>query len=189
MKAARFLLEYLKENGVKYIFGIPAGSINAIFDELNDVPEITPIVTKHEGAAAYMAAAYAKFTNNLSVSIGSSGPGGTNLLSGAANAMREHLPILFITGSVPLNSIGLNAAQELDASPIFKPVTKYSVLVKDSKDLIKEVKKACEIAISDVPGPVHIAIPLDIQNATIEDWKFPEPIKKTIIPPARSFEL
>ena len=183
MKAARFLLEYLKENGVKYIFGIPAGSINAIFDELNDVPEITPIVTKHEGAAAYMAAAYAKFTNNLSVSIGSSGPGGTNLLSGAANAMREHLPILFITGSVPLNSIGLNAAQELDASPIFRPVTKYSVLVKDSKELIKEVKKACEIAISDVPGPVHIAIPLDIQNATIEDWKFPEPIKKTIIPP------
>lgn len=183
MRAARLLLEYLRENGVHYIFGIPAGSINAIFDELNDVPEITPIVTKHEGAAAYMAAAYAKYTNHLSVSIGCSGPGGTNLISGAANAMREHLPVLFITGSVPLNSIGLNAAQELDASPIFKPVTKYSVLVKDSKDLMNEVTKACEIAISDVPGPVHIAIPLDIQNAILEDAKLPKPIKKTTIPP------
>src|SRR6476620_8594338 len=106
MKVARIVLEYLKVNGVKYIFGIPAGSVNAIFDELNEIPEITPIVTKHEGAASYMAAAYAKYTNQLTVSIGCSGPGGTNLVPGAANAMREHLPILFITGSVPLNTMG-----------------------------------------------------------------------------------
>lgn len=146
MKAARTVLEYLKNSGVQYIFGIPAGSVNAFFDELNDMSELTPIVTKHEGAASYMAAAYAKYSNHLSVCIGCSGPGGTNLVTGAANAMREHLPVLFLTGAVPVNTIGLNASQELDAEPIFRPVTKYSVTVKESKDLLKEIVKATEIA-------------------------------------------
>ncbi len=70
MKAARVVLEYIQANGIKHIFGIPAGSVNAFFDELYDMPEITPIVTKHEGAASYMAAAYAKYSNQLSVCIG-----------------------------------------------------------------------------------------------------------------------
>ncbi|MGM8365928.1 thiamine pyrophosphate-binding protein [Virgibacillus sp. W0181] len=178
MKIARLLLEYLKMNGVKYIFGIPAGSVNAIFDELNDVPEITPIVTKHEGAASYMAAAYAKYTNQLAVSIGCSGPGATNLVTGAANAMREHLPILFITGSVPLNTMGLNSSQELDVAPVFSPVTKYSTLVKDAKDFLDEVVKACEIAIDGVPGPVHIAIPIDLQHEIMNDINIPAPAKR-----------
>ena len=95
MKAVRSVLEYLKGIGVQHVFGIPAGSVNAFFNELYDMPEITPIVTKHEGAASYMAAAYAKYSNQMSVCIGSSGPGGTNLVTGAANAMREHLPILW----------------------------------------------------------------------------------------------
>lgn len=183
MKAARIVLEYLKGNGVNYIFGIPAGSVNAFFDELNDMPEITPIVTKHEGAASYMAAAYAKYTNQLSVSIGCSGPGGTNLVTGAANAMREHLPVLFLTGSVPVNTMGLNASQELDAEPIFKPVTKYSVLVKDSKELLNEVEKACEIAVSGVPGPVHIAIPIDVQHEVVQNIEIPAPPKREAIIP------
>ncbi|WP_155593130.1 thiamine pyrophosphate-binding protein [Lysinibacillus cavernae] len=183
MKAARTVLEYLKNSGVQYIFGIPAGSVNAFFDELNDMSELTPIVTKHEGAASYMAAAFAKYTDQLSVCIGCSGPGGTNLVTGAANAMREHLPVLFLTGAVPVNTIGLNASQELDAEPIFQPVTKYSVTVKESKDLLKEVVKACEIAISGVPGPVHIAIPIDVQHETVQNVKIPVlPKREAIVP-------
>ncbi len=115
MKAARAVLEYLKGLGVRHIFGIPAGSVNVLFDQLVEMPEITPVVTKHEGAASYMAAAYAKYSGQLSVAIGCSGPGGTNLVTGAANAMREHLPVLFLTGAVPVNTVGLNASQELDA--------------------------------------------------------------------------
>ncbi|MGE7919322.1 thiamine pyrophosphate-binding protein [Viridibacillus sp. NPDC093762] len=183
MKAARTVLEYLKSNGVQHIFGIPAGSVNAFFDELNDMSELTPIVTKHEGAASYMAAAYAKYTDQMSVCIGCSGPGGTNLVTGAANAMREHLPVLFLTGAVPINTIGLNASQELDAEPIFQPVTKYSVTVKESKDLLKEVVKASEIAISGVPGPVHIAIPIDIQHEIVQNIEIPAPPKRTAIVP------
>jgi acetolactate synthase I/II/III large subunit len=183
MKAARSVLEYLKGYGVKYIFGIPAGSVNGLFDELYDMPEITPIVTKHEGAASYMAAAYAKYSDQLSVVIGCSGPGGTNLVTGAANAMREHLPVLFITGAVPVNTEGLNASQELDAEPIFRSVTKYSVTVKDARELLNQVVTATEIALSGVPGPVHIAIPIDIQHEQVQHHEIPNPPKRNPIVP------
>ncbi|WP_211286689.1 thiamine pyrophosphate-binding protein [Terribacillus saccharophilus] len=183
MKAARVVLEYIQANGIKHIFGIPAGSVNAFFDELYDMPEITPIVTKHEGAASYMAAAYAKYSNQLSVCIGCSGPGATNLVTGAANAMREHLPVLFITGAVPVDTVGLNASQELDVEPVFRSVTKYSVTVSDAKDLLREVEIATEIAISGVPGPVHIAIPIDIQHATVDHTELHNPPKRLPIVP------
>lgn len=183
MKAARNVLEYLIANEVKHIFGIPAGSVNAFFDELYDMPELTPVVAKHEGAASYMAAAYAKYTNQLSVCIGCSGPGATNLVTGAANAMREHLPVLFITGAVPMNTVGLNASQELDVEPVFRPVTKYSVTVNDVKDVLKEVAMAIEIAISGVPGPVHVAIPIDIQHENIESVEIPPLPKRLPIVP------
>lgn len=173
MKAVRAVLDYLQGNGVQHIFGIPAGSVNAFFDELYDMPALTPIVTKHEGAASYMAAAYAKYTNQISVCIACSGPGGTNLVTGAANAMREHLPVLFLTGAVPVNTVGLNASQELDAEPIFRSVTKYSVTIRDAKDLLKEVVKATEIALAGVPGPVHIAMPIDVQLEEMQAFAIP----------------
>lgn len=174
MKAVRGVLEFLEGNGVKYIFGIPAGSVNAFYDQLLDFPDITPIVTKHEGAASYMAATYAKYSQQLSVCIGSSGPGGTNLLTGAANAMREHLPILFLTGAVPVSTMGLNASQELDAQALFQPITKYSVTVLDSADLLSEVAKAIQIALSGVPGPVHVAMPIDVQMGKVEQVPIPK---------------
>lgn len=173
MKAIRSVLEFLEENGVKYVFGIPAGSVNAFYDQLYDFPEITPIVTKHEGAASYMAATYAKYSQQLSVCIGSSGPGGTNLVTGAANAMREHLPILFLTGAVPVSTMGLNASQELDAQAIFQSVTKYSVTVLDSADLLNEIAKATKIALSGVPGPVHVAMPIDVQMGDVGQVSIP----------------
>ncbi|MDR9853583.1 thiamine pyrophosphate-binding protein [Paenibacillus sp. VCA1] len=182
MKAARAVLEYLKGLGIRHIFGIPAGSVNVLFDQLVEMPEITPVVTKHEGAASYMGAAYAKYANQLSVVIGCSGPGGTNLVTGAANAMREHLPVLFLTGAVPVNTVGLNASQELDAEPVYRSVTKYSVTVRESKDLLAEVVKAVEIAISGVPGPVHVAMPIDVQQGEVQ-VTIPGPPKRTPIVP------
>ncbi|MFG6150543.1 thiamine pyrophosphate-binding protein [Halobacillus sp. B23F22_1] len=183
MKSVKAVVDYLKSGNVSYIFGIPAGSVNAFFDELYETPEITPIVTKHEGAASYMAAAYAKYSNKISVCIGSSGPGGTNLLTGAANAMREHLPILFLTGSVPVRTVGLNASQELDAHPIYESVTKYSKRVDNAEDLLTEVHKAVEIAVSGVPGPVHIAMPIDVQLQQVEKCTLPLFPKRTPLLP------
>lgn len=183
MKAVRAVLDYFVNGGVKYIFGIPAGSVNALFDELCDIPDITPIITKHEGAAAYMAAAYAKYSDQIGICIGCSGPGSANLLTGAANAMREQIPVLFLTGAVPVRTVGLNASQELDAEPIFRPITKYSVTVKHSEDLLWEVHKAVEIALSGVPGPVHVAMPIDVQlDRIMESYEPNFPSKRPMIP-------
>ncbi|MBY0123339.1 thiamine pyrophosphate-binding protein [Bacillus sp. S/N-304-OC-R1] len=183
MKAIRAVLNYLKSCGVTHIFGIPAGSVNALFDELYEMPEITPIVTKHEGAASYMAASYAKYSKQLSVCVGCSGPGGTNLITGAANAMREHLPVLFLTGAVPVNTEGLNASQELNVEPVFAPVTKYSVKVKEAKDLLPEIVKAVQIALSGVPGPVHVAMPIDVQQGKAGNIEIPAPPSRTPLLP------
>lgn len=183
MKAVRGILEFLSLGGVKYIFGIPAGSVNAFFDELYTMSYITPIVAKHEGAAGYMAAAYAKYSGNIGVCIAASGPGGTNLITGAANAMREQLPVLFLTGAVPNDTVGLNASQELDAVPIFNSVTKYSVTVQRAEDLLSEVAKAIEIALTGVPGPVHVAMPIDLQLQNIPAQEIPEfPAPQKIYP-------
>lgn len=185
MRSVRAVLNYLASGGVKYIFGIPAGSVNAFFDELHEFPDIQPIVAKHEGGASYMANKYAKETGQIAICIGSSGPGATNLLTGAANAMREHLPILFITGNVPVQTIGLNASQELDAEPLFRPVTKYSVTVKTAETLLAEVVKAVEIALSGVPGPVHLGVPIDVQlsNVTLSENDLPQfPLKVPVQP-------
>lgn len=183
MKAARLVLEYLRKNNITQLFGIPAGSVNALFDELYDMPQMTPVIAKHEGAASYMAAAYAKYTNGPSVAIGCSGPGSTNLVTGAANAMREHLPVLFITGAVPVNTEGWNASQELDAEPLFRPVTKFSATVREAEGVLPTVAKALETALSGVPGPVHIAIPIDVQHAEAGNPDIPElPERVSIIP-------
>ncbi|QAS52578.1 thiamine pyrophosphate-binding protein [Halobacillus litoralis] len=183
MKSVRAVLDYLVSGDVSYIFGIPAGSVNAFFDELYDTPSITPVICKHEGAASYMAASYAKYSNSLGVCIGSSGPGATNLITGAANAMREHLPVLFLTGSVPVNTVGLNASQELHADPLYQSVTKYSQRVDHAEDLLTEVHKAVEIALTGVPGPVHIAMPIDVQLQDISAPPFPTfPERAPLIP-------
>jgi acetolactate synthase-1/2/3 large subunit len=190
MKAVRSALEYLKGAGVTHVFGIPAGSVNAFFNELYDMPEITSVVAKHEGAAGYMAASYAKYSKKMSVCIGSSGPGATNLVTGAANAMREHLPVLFITGAVPVSTMGLNASQELDADPVFKSVTKYSVTVKDAKDLLGEIAKATEIAISGVPGPVHVAMPIDVQQGDVGTPEIPAPpVRREMAPDLEAIQF
>lgn len=143
----------------KIHFGIPAGTVNPFFDELYTMPHITPVITKHEGAAAY-----AKYSGNIGVCIGCSGPESTNMLTGAAHAMREQLPVLFLTGAVPTSTVGLNASQEFDAVSVFRPVTKYSVTVSRAEYFVKEAAQAVEIALAGVPGPVHVAMPINLQH-------------------------
>lgn len=183
MRVARAVLDCLSEHGVRYIVGIPAGSVNAIFDELYDLPKIQPIVVKHEGAAGYMAAAYAKATGGLAVCIGSSGPGATNLVTGAANALREQLPVLFITGHVPVSTQGLNASQELRVDPVFSPITKSSVTVQSTAQVMPAIVEAIALALSGVPGPVHVAIPIDIQLAECPQPPVPESLKACVRTP------
>ncbi|RKD73367.1 acetolactate synthase-1/2/3 large subunit [Sinobaca qinghaiensis] len=181
MKTAHHLVEYLKSGGIEYIFGIPAGSVNAFFDELYEEPGMEPVITKHEGAAGYMACAYAKYSQSLSVCVGSSGPGATNFITGAANAMREQLPVLFLTGAVPIASRGLNASQELNVADAYESLVKYSVTISSAEAFMPEIEKAVSIAMEGVPGPVHVALPIDLQLTSVEEGAlspFPSRVRK-----------
>ncbi|WP_248926429.1 thiamine pyrophosphate-binding protein [Paenibacillus hamazuiensis] len=187
MRAAEAVLRILANKGVKYIFGIPAGSINALYDALMDVPELKPIVAKHETSSGYMATAYTRITGIPSVCLGSSGPGATNLVTPAANAWKEKLPVIFITGGVPSTKRGKGGAQELDAEPIFTPVTKWSTTVLDAYRVPYVLTEALRIAQSGVPGPVHVAIPIDIQMTDIGmPWLSDESYIEPAIPDNKS---
>ncbi|MFC0213989.1 thiamine pyrophosphate-binding protein [Paenibacillus chartarius] len=190
MRAIQAVIDYVRQGGVRYVFGIPAGSVNAFYDYLYELTDLTPVIAKHEGAAGYMAAAYAKYSGKLALCIGCSGPGSTNLLTAAANAMREHLPVLFLTGSVPTKTVGLNASQELDAVPSFSALVKSSVSVSKPEELLPAVVHAVETALGGVPGPVHVAMPIDMQLADIPPPAIPLfPAVKPMLPTSAQIQM
>ncbi|NOU86487.1 thiamine pyrophosphate-binding protein [Paenibacillus sp. LMG 31460] len=179
MRAIEVGLRFLVQQGLRYVFGIPAGSINAVYDALLDIPELKPIVAKHENSSGYMAGAYTRITGLPSICVASSGPGATNLVTPAANAWKQKLPVIFITGSVPSGKMGKGGAQELYAEPIFASITKMSRTVLDPNQLPEILAEAYHTAISGVPGPVHLAIPIDIQMTDIGERELP------VLPPTQ----
>ncbi|SDO98314.1 acetolactate synthase-1/2/3 large subunit [Paenibacillus sp. yr247] len=183
MRAIEVGLRFLVQQGVRYVFGIPAGSINAIYDALLDIPELKPIVAKHENSSGYMAGSYTRITGIPSICVASSGPGATNLVTPAANAWKQKLPVIFITGSVPSTKLGKGGAQELYAEPIFASITKMSRTVLDPHQLPDILAEAYHTAISGVPGPVHLAIPIDIQMTDIGVRELPvlPPIEQPVM--------
>lgn len=180
MRAIEAGLRFLVDQGVKYIFGVPAGSINALYDCLHELPELTSIVAKHESSSGYMAAAYTRITGIPSVCVGSSGPGATNLVTPAANAWREKLPVIFLTGAIPTTKFGKGGGQELHADPIFASVTKLSMTVTNPEELPRVIAEAYNTAISGIPGPVHITIPINMQ---MTDIGAPEVFSVTAVQP------
>lgn len=167
MRVANGILEFLKNAGVEYIFGIPAGTISPLFDALNDV-NIKPIVAKNEGGAAYMAARYASVTGKMAVCLGAGGVGANNMINGVADANRAKAPVLFLTGYVHRWQIGKGAIQELNTEDILRPITKYSKTVLKEDEIMEEVSKAVKIANTVPMGPVHLSIPIDIQLGQLE---------------------
>ncbi len=168
MRIADGIWRFLKEAGVDYVFGIPAGTISPIFDALNDI-DIQPIVAKNEGGAAYMAARYASVTGKMAVCIGAGGVGANNMINGVADAYRAKSPALFLTGYVHRWQIGKGAIQELNTEEILRPVTKYSKTVLKEEDVLKELALAVELANTVPMGPVHLSIPIDIQLSQLSE--------------------
>ena len=168
MNGSQILVEALKKEGVKYLFGIPGGQIIHFFDALYQQKEIELIITRHEQAAAHMADGYARATGKVGVCVATSGPGATNLVTGLATAYMDSIPMVAITGQVPTHLIGNDAFQEADTTGITRPVTKNNYLVKDVRELAKTIKEAFYVATSGRPGPVLIDFPSDIQRAETE---------------------
>lgn len=173
MNGSRILIESLMKEGVDTIFGYPGGQVIPLFDELYSAKEINVILVRHEQGAAHAADGYARASGKVGVCLATSGPGATNLVTGIATAYMDSIPMVAITGQVPVPMIGSDAFQEADITGITRPITKHNYLVKDTKDLARIVKEAFYIARTGRPGPVLIDLPKDITVAKAE-YEYPD---------------
>ncbi|MDX9788208.1 MAG: biosynthetic-type acetolactate synthase large subunit [Desulfobacterales bacterium] len=161
---AEILIQALIDEGTEHIFGYPGGAIIPTYDVLYDAP-LKHILARHEQGAAHAADGYARATGRVGVCIATSGPGATNLVTGLSTAHMDSVPMIAITGQVPVPMIGSDSFQEADIYGISIPVTKYNYLVKDVNDLQGIIKEAFYIASTGRPGPVLIDFPKDVQLA------------------------
>ena len=178
LNGSEILIECLKEQGVKTVFGYPGGAILNIYDALyKHQDEITHILTSHEQGAAHAADGYARATGKVGVCLATSGPGATNLVTGIATACMDSIPVVAITCNVGVSLLGRDSFQEIDIAGVTMPITKYNFIVKDIKKLAYTVRRAFTIAQSGRPGPVLIDITKDVTAAEYEYTpQEPEPI-------------
>ena len=175
MNGSRMLIEALHLEGVSVIFGYPGGAVLNVYDEIYKQDYFRHILTRHEQAAVHAADGYARASGKVGVAIITSGPGFTNAVTGIATAFTDSIPLVVISGQVPLTQIGTDAFQEIDAVGISRPCTKHNYLVKSIEELPRILKEAFYIARSGRPGPVLIDLPKDI-SAQIGEFNYPNSI-------------
>jgi acetolactate synthase-1/2/3 large subunit len=175
MIGAKALIASLEKENVDIVFGLPGGANLPIYDELVDA-NFRHILVRHEQAAAHMADGYARIKRKSGVCFATSGPGATNLITGLATAHADSIPVIAITGQVPLAMIGKDAFQETDIIGISNPCTKYAFQPRKAVEIPEMIKKAFYIAESGRPGPVLVDIPKDVQQEKAE-VEFPDLIK------------
>lgn len=158
---ADLLVKTLSDLGVRTIFGYPGASVLPVYDSLVS-SSIRHILTAHESGACFAAEGYARSTHNVGVVLTTSGPGATNLITGIADAFMDSVPLVAITGNVPLSCLGHDTFQEIDIFGVTLPITKWSTIVKSAKEIPETIRKAFSIALSGRMGPVLVDIPSDI---------------------------
>jgi acetolactate synthase-1/2/3 large subunit len=179
LTGAQIVIECLKEQGVDTIFGYPGAAVINIYDELyKNSEDINHILTSHEQGAAHAADGYARSTGKVGVCMATSGPGATNLVTGIATAYMDSVPMVAITGNVPVNMLGKDSFQEVDIQGITMPVTKHNYMLKDVNKLAHTIREAFYIAKSGRPGPVLIDIP---KNLTSEYAEYEKQTPKEIV--------
>jgi len=166
MTGAEMVVETLKDQGVKHIFGYPGGAVLPIYDALFHQEDVRHILVRHEQGAVHAAEGYARSTGKVGCVLVTSGPGATNAVTGLTDALCDSIPVVCITGQVPTHLIGNDAFQECDTVGITRPCTKYNYLVKDIADLPRVLHEAFYVAASGRPGPVVVDVPKDVQFAT-----------------------
>jgi len=176
MKGSEVVVECLIRNGVKQVFGITGGVIIPVFDSLyRRSDEIKDIICRHEQGATHMAAGFARACGKPGVAISTSGPGGTNLVTGIMDAFMDSTPMVAISGQVSTNLIGNDAFQETDMIGVTMPITKHNFQIHDPEKIGETILKAFKIATTGRPGPVFIDLPKDVQNMDVK-----KPIPKRV---------
>lgn len=167
---AELLAEKLNENGVSDVFGIPGGVILDLLYAFNDRPGITPHLSWHEQAAGFEACGYAQYSHRLAAAYASRGPGFTNLLTAAADAYADSLPVVFITAhSAGHGGSGLRfeAEQELDTLPVIESFVKYAARIESADDAAAIIDTAINTALSGRKGPVFLDFSASVWNKEI----------------------
>lgn len=167
-------MEFVAKQGVKHVFMLSGGGAMHLNDSLGRTPGLKYICNLHEQAAAISAEAYARVTNKLSAALVTTGPGGTNTITGVAGAWLDSTPVIFISGQVKRadlkrdSGVRILGVQEIDIVTIVKTITKYAVTIEDPATIRYHLEKAVHLALSGRRGPVWIDIPLDVQAAQID---------------------
>ncbi|MBO7166574.1 MAG: biosynthetic-type acetolactate synthase large subunit [Kiritimatiellae bacterium] len=169
---AQVLVDSLAKAGTKVLFGYPGGTVLDIFNCLPEAP-FQFVLGRHEQGCAHMADGYARATGRVGVCLVTSGPGATNTVTGLATANMDGIPLVCITGQVPLDYIGTDAFQEADVCGICRAVTKHTFLVKSADEIPETVAEAFYIASHGKPGPVVIDVPKNVQRE-LTSAQYPE---------------
>ncbi len=178
LKGADMFWEVLIKEGVEVVFGLPGGAVINIYDSYPKYKDkVKHVLVRHEQAAVHAADGYARSTGKPGVALVTSGPGGTNTVTGIATAYMDSSPVVVFTGQVPTALIGNDAFQEADIVGITRPCTKHNYLVKSTADLPRIIKEALYIASTGRPGPVLVDMPKDVIVGEAE-FVYPESVKR-----------
>jgi acetolactate synthase-1/2/3 large subunit len=176
MAAADLLVAYLEQIGIEFVFGVPGGAIEPLYNALARSARRggpRPIVARHESGAAFMADGYARESGKIGVCCATSGPGSTNLITGVACAYENEIPMLVITAQPSLHLLGRGALQEssgagFDTVAMFRLCTRYSALISHPDQLERQLTNALLSAYQPTPGPVHLSIPMDVHRSLLK---------------------
>lgn len=164
MKASDLFVRQLEQEGVEYVFGLPGEEVLDLLESLR-TSKIKVIITRHEQAAAFMAAAYGRLSGKVGVCLSTLGPGAANLVTGVAHANLTGAPLVAITGQKALRRNWQARFQLLDVVGLMRPVTKMSVSIADADSIPTVIRNAFKISQSERPGAVHIELPEDVAEA------------------------
>jgi tartronate-semialdehyde synthase len=182
MKAAMAAVLVMEKEGITQAFGVPGAAINPLYAALGERQSIAHILARHVEGASHMAEGYTRAAaGNIGVCIGTSGPGGTDMITGLYSAIADSIPILCITGQAPRARLHKEDFQAVDIESISKPVTKWSCTVREPGQLPRAFQQAFHVMRSGRPGPVLLDLPFDVQMAEIEfdiDTYEPLPVYK-----------
>ncbi|MBO5209937.1 MAG: biosynthetic-type acetolactate synthase large subunit [Lachnospiraceae bacterium] len=175
MIGADAMVKCLEEEGVEYVFGYPGVAICPFYNSILN-SDIDTILIRTEQNAAHAASGLARVSGKVGVCAVTSGPGATNVITGIATAFADSIPLVCITGQVNSELLGSDVFQEADITGAVESFVKYSYLVKDANEIPRIFKEAFYIANSGRKGPVLIDVPIDVQNAVINKFKYPEEV-------------
>ena len=190
IKLSDYVMQFIADCGVKHVFMLSGGGAMHLDDSLGQCKRLQYVCSLHEQGAAIAAEAYGKITRNLGVALVTTGPGGSNAVTGVAGAWLDSTACLFVSGQVKRadlkgdSGVRQMGVQELDIVSIVTPITKYAVTITDPASIRFHLEKAVHLARSGRPGPVWIDIPLDVQAATIDEsalMPFVAPVEDGVI--------